>query len=196
MIDSSYGQCITAAIAALKFFASQPGTERVPGRPNRFDGDNLLGIAEALTFELSRTPQQRVIIPLRSEVAWETEDIAKMLKSSRAQIIHARRRSAKTWNLLFHIFDNCGSRAIIVCPNDKHKEHVLSAARQVYDLKYIRRVGDAAHPLPMVMTANAFYTYICGHEALPTFVDEWNLFTLDDQVDIAKSGWLVKAVTS
>lgn len=195
MIDSSVGQCITAAIAALQHFA-ETGTPRVTGIHNRFDADNLRGIAEALKTELGRTPHSRTIIPLRSEVAWETEDIAEMLVSSSAQIIHARRQSGKTWNLLAHIFKRFGYKAIIVCPNQRHVENVSNMARMVYDLQYIRRVGDAPYPLPAVMTAEAFRNHLYGHPQIPTFVDEWNLFTLDDQVDIAKSGWLVKAVTS
>jgi hypothetical protein len=195
MIDSSVGQCISAAIEALKFLAEK-SDPRVVGRPNRFDKDNLRGIAEALKTELGRIPQQRTIIPLRSEVAWETEDIAKMLESSSAQIIHARRQTGKTWNLLVHIFKRFGYRAIVICPNKIHKENMAHMARMVYDLQYIRRSGDSAYPLPYIMTADTFYNYTYGHPQLPVFCDEWNSLTLDDQVEIAKSGWFVKAVTS
>jgi hypothetical protein len=195
MIDSSSGQCITAAIEALQRLAGVV-SPRVVGVFNPLDADNLRGIAEALKTEIGRTPQQRTIIPLRSEVAWVTEDIAKMLESSSAQIIHARRGTGKTWNLLVHIFKRYGHEAIIVCPNEWHRETLQNTARMVYDLQYIRHVGDPAYPLPLVMTPYVFNSYIYGHPHTPTFVDEWNLFTLDEQVDIAKSGWLVKAVTS
>lgn len=133
---------------------------------------------------------------LRHEVSWEPHDLPRLMEQAkRPLVIHKRRQTGGTTELLRFAQKRCGARFVVISPNTEmarqvrgiwHKENgfaITLFGEDIPEPAFIS-VGDIEHMLRGGPT-NQFVV-----------VDEWNRLTDQQQGNVLDYGKFKMAVTS
>lgn len=139
---------------------------------------------------------------LRHEVAWEVEDLPKLLRSD-VQVVHGRRQSGKTTELLRIARQRHQDQFAFICMNKEMAEH----AKYLHWTTFtpIQRIDvQPASPYterywPLFLSATMLHklngVLSDDKNRVPVYVDEWNLIGSPQQREILDLNFKI-AVTS
>lgn len=133
---------------------------------------------------------------LRHEVAWEPQDLPLLMeRATRPLVIHKRRQSGGTTELLRFAQKRWGTNFVVISPNTKmahhardiwHKENGFVIALANDRLAYPAFIS--ANDLPQALRAAPVNNFVV--------VDEWNMLSDTQQGDALEYGKFQMAVTS
>lgn len=129
-------------------------------------------------------------IELRHEVAWEPQDLLRLMRDEGVKVVHARRQAGKTTELLKEATRRYGTDFIVVSPN----KAMADLAQKLYwmDAAAIEFKPDRTRP--HFISSWDVETKLRGHD-LPVYVDEWGTIAESYKRFIIESNFQ-KAITS